>query len=144
MADIDGIQPGLSCLYKTATSTSTMDGIDKIGLEAALVNAKKSYEEGGVPIGSALVYHGTEGESPRVLGAGHNQRVQKTSAILHGEMSALEAAGRLKADMYRASTMVRFVLIRKYRRTLPNLSVIFHQYTTLRSVYNTRLHESDD
>ncbi|PSS35576.1 hypothetical protein PHLCEN_2v1453 [Hermanssonia centrifuga] len=69
-----------------------MDSIDKIGLGAALANAKKSYEEGGVPIGSALVYHGTEGGSPRVLGAGHNQRVQKTSAILHGEMSALEAA----------------------------------------------------
>jgi cytosine/creatinine deaminase len=82
-----------------------MEFVDKIGLEAAISQAKKSYNEGGIPIGSALVYHGSDSEGPRVLGLGHNQRIQKASATLHGEISALENAGRLKPDMYRNSTM---------------------------------------
>ena len=79
-------------------------GADEIGMDAAFSNAKKSYDEGGVPIGAALVYHG--GGEPRVLGQGHNQRVQKASPILHGETAALENAGRLKPEVYRNSTMV--------------------------------------
>lgn len=85
---------------------STAD-IDKLGFEAACNNARKSFEEGGVPIGAALVYHGDDEGEPRILGQGHNQRVQKASAILHGETAALENAGRLKSEMYRNSTMVR-------------------------------------
>lgn len=79
---------------------------DEFGLKLALENAQKSYAEGGIPIGAALIYHGSDTKYPRVLGAGHNQRIQKSSAILHGEIAALEAAGRLKADAYRSSTMV--------------------------------------
>ena len=79
---------------------------DEFGLKIALEHAKKSSAEGGVPIGAALVYHGDDPRYPRVLGARHNQRMQKASAILHGETATLEAAGRLKADAYRSSTMV--------------------------------------
>ncbi|KAH9947035.1 cytidine deaminase-like protein [Amylocystis lapponica] len=85
-----------------------MKSSDVLGLSAALSQAKKSYAEGGVPIGAALVLHGgtdSSHEEPRVLGQGHNQRVQKASAILHGETSALKDAGRLKAEVYRQSTM---------------------------------------
>ncbi|KAI0074815.1 cytidine deaminase-like protein, partial [Panus rudis PR-1116 ss-1] len=59
---------------------------------------------GGVPIGSALVYHG--GANSEVLGSGHNERIQKLSPTLHAEISALENAGRLKAEVYRNSTIV--------------------------------------
>lgn len=90
------------------TPTHAID--DKFGLQLALENAKKSFAEGGVPIGAALIYHGSDPRYPRTLGSGHNQRVQKSSAILHGETAALEAAGRLKADAYRSSTMVRGLL----------------------------------
>ena len=60
-------------------------------LQAAYDQAVKSYNEGGIPIGSVLVHNG------EIIGEGHNQRVQKGSAILHGEMDALENAGRLPA-----------------------------------------------
>lgn len=68
-------------------------------LEAALAQARKSYAEGGIPIGSVLVHDG------KIIGAGHNQRIQKGSPILHGEMDALENAGRLPAAVYRQSTL---------------------------------------
>ncbi|KAH9947052.1 cytosine deaminase [Amylocystis lapponica] len=77
-----------------------MKSSDVLGLSTALAEAKKSYAEGGVPIGAALVLHGAARAR-----AGHNQRVQKASAILHGETSALKDAGRLKAEVYRQSTM---------------------------------------
>ena len=80
---------------------------DDLGLRIALENASKSYAEGGVPIGAALLYHGENGKYPRILGSGHNQRIQKSSATLHGETAALENAGRLRAEAYRPSTMVR-------------------------------------
>ena len=64
-------------------------------LEAALEEARKGYEEGGIPIGSVLVHNG------KIIGRGHNRRVQKGSPILHGEMDALEHAGRLPAAVYR-------------------------------------------
>ncbi|EMF13704.1 cytosine deaminase [Sphaerulina musiva SO2202] len=70
------------------------------GFIAALEEAKKSFAEGGVPIGACLV-----AADGKILGRGHNMRVQKSSAILHGETSALENAGRLPASAYRGSTM---------------------------------------
>ncbi len=68
-------------------------------LQAAYDQALKSYHEGGIPIGSVLVHNG------KIIGAGHNQRVQKDSAILHGEMDALENAGRLPASVYKECTI---------------------------------------
>ena len=67
------------------------------GLEAAIEQARVGLAEGGIPIGSVLVVDG------EVVGRGHNRRVQKGSAILHGEMDALENAGRLVASEYRRS-----------------------------------------
>ena len=64
-------------------------------LKAAYEEAKKSYAEGGIPIGSVLVHKG------KIIGRGHNKRVQSGSPILHGEMDALENAGRLTAAVYR-------------------------------------------
>lgn len=59
----------------------------------------KSYNDGGIPIGSVLVHQG------KIIGSGHNQRVQKGSVVLHGEMDALENAGRLSASTYKACTL---------------------------------------
>jgi len=64
-------------------------------LEAALEQARKSYSEGGIPIGSVLVHEG------HIIGQGHNRRVQSGSAIDHGEMNCLRNAGRLPASVYR-------------------------------------------
>ncbi|MFQ5523478.1 MAG: nucleoside deaminase [Acidimicrobiia bacterium] len=69
------------------------------GFEAAVEEAIKGLEEGGIPIGSALVIDG------QIVGRGHNRRVQRGSAILHGEMDALENAGRLPASDYRRATL---------------------------------------
>jgi cytosine deaminase len=68
-------------------------------LKAAIEEAERGLAEGGIPIGSVLVHDG------RVLGRGHNRRVQKGSAILHGEMDALENAGRQPARVYRECTI---------------------------------------
>ena len=73
--------------------------VDRRFLEVAIEQARIGRDEGGVPIGAALVVDG------RVLGAGHNRRVQLGSAIRHGETDALEAAGRLPARVYARSTM---------------------------------------
>src|SRR5581483_122192 len=64
-------------------------------MEAALDQARLGLEEGGIPIGAVLVHEG------KVIGRGRNRRVQKGSAILHGEMDCLENAGRLAASIYR-------------------------------------------
>ncbi|RZM72767.1 tRNA-specific adenosine deaminase [Pseudoalteromonas rubra] len=64
-------------------------------LTAAIDEAKKGLDEGGIPIGSVLVHKG------EIIGRGHNQRVQKGSTVLHGEMDALENAGRLSAAVYK-------------------------------------------
>lgn len=69
------------------------------GLQAAIEEAERGREEGGIPIGSALVIDG------EVVGRGHNRRVQRGSAILHGEMDALEDAGRLTGREYRRSVL---------------------------------------
>lgn len=66
---------------------------------AALEEAREGLAEGGIPIGAVLVHHGV------ILGRGHNRRVQKGSAILHGEMDALENAGRQPAAVYREATL---------------------------------------
>ena len=68
-------------------------------LEASIEEAKKGLAEGGVPIGSVLVLDG------RIVGRGHNRRVQKGSAILHAEMDCLENAGRMKAAAYHRATL---------------------------------------
>ncbi len=68
-------------------------------LQAALQEARQGFAEGGIPIGAVLMHSG------RILGRGHNRRVQRGSAVLHAEMDALERAGRLAAPVYRASTL---------------------------------------
>jgi cytosine deaminase len=68
-------------------------------LQAALAEARLGLAEGGIPIGSVLVHRGT------IIGRGHNRRVQKSSAILHGEMDALENAGRRPGIVYRESVL---------------------------------------
>ncbi|MCV2885708.1 nucleoside deaminase [Aestuariibacter sp. AA17] len=68
-------------------------------MQAAINEAQKGRDEGGIPIGSVLVHNGN------VIGAGHNRRVQNGSCVLHGEMDALENAGRLPASVYRESVI---------------------------------------
>ena len=68
-------------------------------MQAALDEARQGLREGGIPIGSVLVAGG------RILGRGHNRRVQAGSTVLHGEMDALERAGRRAAAAYRACTL---------------------------------------
>lgn len=68
-------------------------------MKAAIDEAQKGLNEGGIPIGSVIVYKG------KIIGRGHNRRVQKGSVILHGEMDALENAGRQPATVYRESVL---------------------------------------
>lgn len=68
-------------------------------LSEALAEARRGRAEGGIPVGSVLVHGG------RILGTGRNRRVQLGSVIRHAEMDALEDAGRVERDVYRASTM---------------------------------------
>jgi len=70
-----------------------------IFLEEAIKEAKKGLAEGGIPIGSVLVIDG------KIVGRGHNRRVQNSSSILHAEMDCLENAGRLKASEYKKATI---------------------------------------
>lgn len=70
-----------------------------IFMQAAIDEAETGRAEGGIPIGSVLVHQG------KIIGRGRNRRVQKGSAILHGEMDALENAGRLSAKVYRESVL---------------------------------------
>ena len=73
--------------------TATVDEF----LTAAIEEAQRGLGEGGIPIGSVIVHRG------RIIGRGHNRRVQKGSSVLHGEMDALENAGRQPASVYRES-----------------------------------------
>lgn len=68
-------------------------------LEAAIAEARAGLAEGGIPIGSVIVHDG------RILGRGHNRRVQRGSVTLHGEMDALENAGRQPASVYQQSVL---------------------------------------
>jgi creatinine deaminase len=70
-----------------------------IYLSEAIAEAKKGMQEGGIPIGSVIVYNG------KILGRGHNRRIQKGSVVLHGEMDALENAGRQPASVYKNCTI---------------------------------------
>jgi len=68
-------------------------------MEAAIEEARKGRASQGIPIGSVLVHN------HKIIGRGHNQRIQKASSILHGEMDALENAGRLSANIYKTCTL---------------------------------------
>lgn len=68
-------------------------------MQAAYEEALQGYREGGIPIGAALVLDG------KIIGRGHNRRVQRGSAVLHAEMDALENAGRLAPEDYRRATI---------------------------------------
>ena len=68
-------------------------------MAAAIEEARKGFDEGGIPIGSVLVHRG------EIIGRGHNRRVQRGSPTLHGEMDALENAGRRAASVYRESVI---------------------------------------
>jgi cytosine deaminase len=68
-------------------------------LQAAIEEAREGLAEGGIPIGSVIVHQG------RIIGRGHNRRVQNGSAILHGEMDAFENAGRQPARVYQESVL---------------------------------------
>jgi len=70
-----------------------------IFLQAAIDEARKGLSEGGIPIGSVLVHRGV------IIGRGHNRRVQQGSVVLHGEMDALENAGRQPASVYQECTI---------------------------------------
>ena len=70
-----------------------------IFLRAAIEEARKGLAEGGIPIGAALVLEG------KIIGRGHNQRVQQGSVIHHAEMNCLEKAGRLAASVYRRAAL---------------------------------------
>lgn len=68
-------------------------------MQAALAEARQGLAEGGIPIGSVIVHQG------RIIGRGHNRRIQQGSPILHGEMDAFENAGRQPARVYRESVL---------------------------------------
>ncbi|MDD5044846.1 MAG: nucleoside deaminase [Candidatus Omnitrophica bacterium] len=68
-------------------------------LKAAIEEAQAGLKEGGIPIGSVIVYNG------KIIGRGHNRRVQKGSVVLHAEMDALENAGRQPASVYKQCTL---------------------------------------
>ncbi len=75
------------------------DSIDQRFMAEAIDEARRGLAEGGIPIGAVLVI------DDKIVGRGHNQRIQKNSAILHAEMDCLENAGRLSADQYRRATL---------------------------------------
>lgn|SRR5690606_38544272 len=68
-------------------------------MQAAIEEARQGLAEGGIPIGSVIVHQG------RIIGRGHNRRVQQGSVVLHGEMDAFENAGRQPASVYRDCTL---------------------------------------
>jgi cytosine deaminase len=96
------------------------------GIVAAYEEARKGYEEGGIPIGSVIL--DANGE---ILGRGHNQRIQRSSPTLHAEIAALENAGRQRADVYRTATLVGVNLhvLGRFTRLIFDSNT---QYTTLR------------
>ncbi len=84
-----GVDPG----------TATLSASDRHYLAMAIEEAEQGWSEGGIPIGSVIVVDG------EVIGRGHNRRVQQGSPTLHGEMDALERAGRQPAEVYRNATI---------------------------------------
>ncbi|GAB5525315.1 MAG: nucleoside deaminase [Roseivirga sp.] len=83
--------------YLNLRKTSIMTTADYY--KETLAEARKGYAQGGIPIGSILVHNG------KIIGRGHNKRVQDGSVILHGEMDALENAGRQPASVYQQCTL---------------------------------------
>jgi creatinine deaminase len=81
--------------YPVTQQGETMDPF----MQAAIDEAQKGLTEGGIPIGSVIVHDG------KIIGRGHNRRVQEGSAIKHGEMDAFENAGRQPARVYREATL---------------------------------------
>lgn len=87
-------------LIKTPKETTmNLSPFEESCMLAAIDEARKGLAEGGIPIGSVIEHNG------EIIGRGHNRRVQQGSAILHGEMDALENAGRLPASVYRECTL---------------------------------------
>ena len=80
-------------------TTMNLSPFEESCMLEAIEEARKGLTEGGIPIGSVIEYKG------KIIGRGHNRRVQNGSAILHGEMDALENAGRLTASVYRECTL---------------------------------------
>jgi len=80
-------------------TTMKLTPFEESCMAAAIEEARKGLTEGGIPIGSVIEHKG------KIIGRGHNRRVQNGSAILHGEMDALENAGRLPAGVYRECTL---------------------------------------
>ena len=80
-------------------TTMNLSPFEESCMLEAIEEARKGLTEGGIPIGSVIEYKG------KIIGRGHNRRVQNGSAILHGEMDALENAGRLPAGVYRECTL---------------------------------------
>lgn len=87
------------CSGSPMTKKDTIQPEDMEFLEAAFAEASTGYAEGGIPIGSVIVHNG------RIIGRGHNQRIQQGSVIRHGEMDAFENAGRQPAKVYRECTL---------------------------------------
>ena len=85
--------------HNSQQKSVSMNEQDGFWMKEALAQAQQSLSEGGIPIGSILVYRG------QIIGQGYNQRTQKGSAILHAEMDALEQAGRQHALVYSESTL---------------------------------------
>jgi creatinine deaminase len=85
--------------FVSATSVLKTNYTMDIYLEEAITEAKKGLNEGGIPIGSVIVHNG------KILGRGHNRRIQKGSVVLHGEMDAFESAGRQPASVYKNCTL---------------------------------------
>ena len=86
-------------LTEWSSKTLTVLSLNDEYLDAAVAEAALGLAEGGIPIGSVLVHDG------KIIGRGHNRRVQQGSAVLHGEMDALENAGRLPAAVYARSVL---------------------------------------
>jgi creatinine deaminase len=89
------LAPSVSSRIAVCASVS---GVDEF-MRAAIDEARQGLSEGGIPIGSVVVHQG------RILGRGHNRRVQQGSVVLHGEMDALERGGRQPASVYRECTL---------------------------------------
>jgi cytosine deaminase len=84
---------------KVSTKKDERSAVSDRFMQAAIEEARKGLDEGGIPIGSVLVI------GDKIVGRGHNRRVQKHSAILHAEMDAIEDAGRLKASDYQQGVL---------------------------------------
>jgi cytosine deaminase len=83
------------CYFTLTLYSDLMDHF----MQAAIEEARQGLDEGGIPIGSVIVHQGA------IIGRGHNRRVQQGSAVLHGEMDALENCGRQPAKVYRQSVI---------------------------------------